>query len=141
DDVQAGPVSCVSIGPPALTRVVSRKMHGGAGTFDLTLNLGTPVTIEPRSGGSPSGNQTLVFNFVNTLNITNPVSSITATATTSSGTQNLAPTGQLLGDTHLYQVDMTGVPHKSHVTVTLHGVTDFLGNTGDEPPDHMDELL
>ena len=129
-------------GPPALTSVVSRKTHGAlTPPGDLPLNSGTPATIECRTGGIPSGNHTLVFSFVNTLNITNPVSSITATATTSSGTQTLSASGNIGTDTHQYFVNLTGVPNASHVTVTLNGVTDSLNNNGDEPPVHMDVLL
>jgi hypothetical protein len=142
DDVQAGPVSCTTIGPPAITSVVSRKNHGTlTPPGDLILNLGTPVTIECRTGGIPSGNHTLVFTFANTLNLVSPVSSITATATTSGGTQTLSPTGSLGTDTHQYFVTLNGVPNASHVTVTLLGVTDSLNNNGDEPPVHMDVLL
>jgi hypothetical protein len=122
------------------TSVVSRKQHGGAGIFDLTLNPGTPVTIEPRSGGNPNGTHTLVFSFLNTLNASNPVSSVIATATTGGGTQSVTASGQLLTDHHLYQVDLTGVPNASHVTVTLHGVTDSVSNNGDVSA-HMDVLL
>ena len=142
DDVQAGPVACANFGPPALTSVVSRKIHGMlTPPGDLPLNLGTPATIECRTGGIPSGNHTLVFTFANTLNIANPVSSITATATTSSGTQTLSASGNIGTDTHQYFVNLTGVPNASHVTVTLLGVTDSLNNNGDEPPVHMDVLL
>ena len=123
-----------------LTSVVSRKMHSGAGTFDLTLNSGTPVTIEPRAGGNPSGNHTLVFSFLNTLNTTNPVSSITATATTSGGTQNVTTAGNLGTDTHQYIVNLSTVPNASHLTVTLNSVTDSANNVGDISA-HMDVLL
>src|SRR4029077_16813504 len=130
DDVQAGPVSCTTIGPPAITSVVSRKNHGTlTPPGDLPLNLGTPATIECRTGGIPSGNHTLVFTFANTLNITNPVSSITATATTSSGTQTLSASGNIGTDTHQYFVNLTGVPNASHVTVTLNSVLDSTSNS------------
>ncbi|MGN6727752.1 MAG: rhamnogalacturonan lyase B N-terminal domain-containing protein, partial [Tepidisphaeraceae bacterium] len=48
--------------PPTMQSVVSRKVHGSAGTFDLPINLtatGTAATIEPRIGGG----STLVFTF------------------------------------------------------------------------------
>jgi uncharacterized repeat protein (TIGR01451 family) len=130
-----------TINPVALTSVVSRKNHGTlTPPGDLTLNSGTPATIECRTGGIPSGNHTLVFTFVNTLNATTPVSSITATATTSSGTQNLSPTGNLGTDIHQYFVTLNGVPNASHVNVTLNGVTDSLGHSGSASA-HMDVLL
>jgi PKD repeat protein len=129
-------------GPPPLNGVVSRKNHGTlTPPGDLVLTSSGTPTIECRTGGIPTGNHTLVFSFVSTLNATTPVSSITATATTSSGTQTLpTPTGSLLTDNHLYQVNLTSVPNASHVTVTLHGVTDTALHNGDVSA-HMDVLL
>src|SRR4029077_13395356 len=141
-----GPGDCASI-PPELTGATSRKTHGNltpppAGPGDLALNLdpSTAATIEPRSGGSPTGNHTLVFQFANTL--TGPgATSITATATTSSGTQNVTATGSIGTDTHEYIVNLTGVPNASHVNVTLNGVTDSVPSTGNVGPVRMDVLL
>jgi hypothetical protein len=135
------PSAVTCLPPPPLTAVVSRKTHGTiTPPFDLTLNLvpTTPATIEPRAGGSPSGNHTLVFRFANALT---GVTSVTATARTSSGTQNVTVNGAGTGigvDTgtgsHLneYTVSLTGVPNASHVTVTLNGVTD-VSNNGPSP--------
>jgi dockerin type I repeat protein len=124
--------------PPVLTSVVSRKTHGTLSPpGDLVLTSSGPATIEPRTGGIPSGNHTLVFSFVNTLNA---VSSVTATATTSGGPQSVTATGSIGTDTHQYIVNLTGVPNASHVNVTLNGVTDSTLNSGDVPA-HMDVLL
>jgi uncharacterized repeat protein (TIGR01451 family) len=143
----ASAMTTVSIGPPVPTSVVSRKTHGSltpppTGPGDLTLNLdpATAATIEPRSGGAPTGNHLLVFTFLNTLNATTPVTSITATATTSSGTVNVTASGSLGADTHQYLVSLTGVPNACHLAVTLHGVTDTAGNSGDIAPVRMDVL-
>ena len=105
---------------------------------DLPLNLGTPVTIEPRAGGIPSGNHKLVFTFANTLTV---VAGYTATYTTSSGTQTVTGTGSIGTDTHQYIVNLTGVPNACHVAVTLSGVTDSSGNRGNLAPVYMDVLL
>jgi hypothetical protein len=78
-----------------------------------------------------------VFQFVNTLGT---VTSITATATTSSGTQSLTPTGNIGTDTHEYIVNLTDVPNASHLNVTLNGVTDSANNIGDVSA-QMDVLL
>ena len=117
--------------------VVSRKTHGDAGSFDIDLPLTGSPGIECRSSGA-NGDYALVFSFVNTLNA---VSSITATATTSSGTQTLpTPTGNIGTDTHEYFVNLIGVPNASHVNVTLTGVTDSANVTGDVSA-HMDVLI
>jgi hypothetical protein len=150
-DNTAGPGDCATIpAVPELTGAASRKTHGSltpppAGPGDLTLDLNpsNPATIEPRLGGSPSGNHTLVFTFLNTLTAPG-ATSITATADTGSGPQPL-PQNQVSGsigtDAHDYIVDLTGVPNASHVSVTLHGVSDSAGNSGDIAPVRMDVLL
>ena len=50
--------------PVTLLGVVSRKVHGGAGTFDLPIDyaqpLGGPVTVEPRR---PGAGHEIVFRF------------------------------------------------------------------------------
>jgi hypothetical protein len=116
--------------------VVSRKTHGTLSPpGDLPLSTSGPATIECRSGGIPNGNHTLVFSFLNTLNA---VSSITATATTSSGSQSVTATGSISGNS--YTVDLTGVPNASHLDVTLNGVTDSASNVGNVSA-HMDVLL
>jgi hypothetical protein len=123
--------------PMVLSRVASRKTHGTAGTFDLTLNPDSPATIEARVGGISGGDHTLVFSFLNTLS---GVGSITATATTSSGTQAVTATGDVGTDPHQYVVNVTAVPNASHLNVTLNGVTDSANNVGDVSA-HMDVLL
>lgn len=150
-DNTAGPGDCAHLPtPPPLNAVVSRKTHGSvtpppAGPGDLTLNLdpSTSATVEPRLGGSSSGNHTLVFTFLNTLTGAG-ATSITATADTGGGPQPL-PQNQISGsigsDTHQYIVNLTGVPNVSHVSVTLHGVSDSAGNSGDITPVRMDVLL
>jgi hypothetical protein len=133
----AWPLPSAPILPPQLSKVVSKKTHTGIATpFELTLNLGTPVTIEPRAGGIPSGNHTLVFTFVNNVTV---VSGVNATATTSGGTQNATCTGSMGPNTNQYTVSCTGVPNASHLNVTLVRVVDSGSNIGDVSA-HMDVL-
>jgi hypothetical protein len=128
--------TCLPI--PQLISLVSRKTHTGlTPPGDLPLSLTAPFTIEPRSGGIPSGNHTLVFTFANTLT---SVSSITATATTSSGTQSVTCSSGGISGTQ-YTVNCTGVPNASHLAVTLNTVADTAGNSGTIGPVHMDVLF
>jgi hypothetical protein len=129
----------VTPAPVPLNSVVSRKTHGTAGTFDLLLSSGTPATIEPRAGGITSGDHTLVFSF---LNVVSAVNSVTATATTSSGTVpvTVLNTSGIGTDTHQYIVNLSGVPNASHLNVTLNSVTDSANDVGDVSA-HMDVLL
>jgi len=105
--------------PVPLTAVVSRKIHGGAGTFDIDLPLtGTPG-IECRSGGA-NGDYTVVFSFANTL-----TSVLRAAVTSGTGTVKNSGIGN---DAHQYIVNLTGVTNAQYLTVALANVIDSGGN-------------
>jgi hypothetical protein len=92
---------------PTLVSVVSRKLHGAAGNFDVDL---TPPAsgIECRSGGANS-DYTMVFTF------SNPV---TSCGVASSGTASSGP------NPNQCTVQLTGVPNAQYKTVQLTGVID-----------------
>jgi hypothetical protein len=94
-----------------LTKVVSRKTHGSAGTFDLDLAGGT--AIECRSGGA-NNSYTLVFSFTN---------SITSCGVASTGSATPGP------NSNQCSVDLN-VATGNYVTVQLTGVTDTSANVG-----------
>jgi hypothetical protein len=90
--------------------------------------------IECRTGPT-AGAHNVIATFTNTLT---SVASVSATATTSTGTTTLnpAPTGNIILDsnnnpTNQYSINLTGVPDASHVFITLHGVVDARGDSGD----------
>jgi hypothetical protein len=114
DDVQAGPVSCVSIGGPPVPTVVSRKTHGGAGTFDIPLPLApNPIGIECRSGG-PSNNHTVVMTFAL------PVTFSSATVCSGTGSvQSSSGSG-----TNTITANLTGVTNAQRINVCLLNATD-----------------
>ena len=90
---------------------VSRKTHGGAGTFDVPLPLSGAPGVECRSSG---GNHTLVFTFDNNV--------VSGTASVTSGTGTVSGSPSFSGNT--MTVNLTGVTDVQKITVTLHGVTD-----------------
>ena len=92
---------------------VSRKVHGGAGTFNLPLSaVATNPTTEPRIGPA----QTIVFTF------DKPIS--TATVTIAEGTATAgAPT--FSGNDVI--VGLTGVNNQQYVTVALTNVASVDG--------------
>jgi hypothetical protein len=105
--------------PPVPTAIVSRKTHGGAGTFNINLPLtGTPG-IECRSGGAANDYQ-VVLTFPSAVTFTN------ATVTTGVGSVN-SSSGS---GTTTVTVNLTGVTNAQTIKVTLQGVTDGV-NTGD----------
>jgi hypothetical protein len=101
--------------PLSLTMAVSRKVHGGAQTFDIDLPLTGNPSIECRSTGN---NHTLVFFFSN--NVTSGSAAVTA-GTGTAGTPTFS------GNT--MTVPLTGVTDVQTITVTLTNVIDQFSQT------------
>ncbi len=106
--------------PVQLNSVVSRKVHGGAGAFDVVLPLTGSPGIECRSGG-PTNDYTLVFTFANTL-------ASVAEASVTSGTGSVASSSIDNNDAHNYIVNLTGVANAQTITVSLTNVADSAGD-------------
>jgi Malectin domain len=136
-------LAAVEVTPiPPLSSVVSRMTHGSAGTFDVNfplLPMASPRGVECRSGvGGVSGNYTLVFGFVN------PLTSVTGASVTShnptAGTGSVS-SGAIGTDTHQYIVNLTGVSDQQYITVTLSGVHDSTGASGNIVGPQMGVLI
>ena len=97
--------------PLSLTSVVSRKVHGSAGTFDINLPLVGPRGVECRTPGQ-TGTSGVDYKVVFTF----------ATPMTGCG---VASTGTLVSGPNSNQctVNLTGIPNAQYTTVTLTGVT------------------
>ena len=107
--------------PPTPTAVVSRKIHGGAGTFDINLPLtGAGASgVECRSGGANNDYQ-IVFTFPTAVTFTGAaVSDGVGTVSNSSGSGTTTIT-----------LDLTGVTNAQRITITLQGASDG-ANTAD----------
>ena len=104
--------------PLALTSVVSRKAHTGAGSFDINLPLSGSPGVECRSSG---GNHKLVFTF------NNPV--VGGNAAVTSGTGNVSGAPLFSGTSNTMTVNLTGVTDVQMITVTLSNVMDSFGQT------------
>jgi hypothetical protein len=104
-----GAISFAVPGAPAVLQgVVSRKVHGAAGTFDLPLAAApSDPTTEPRTGPA----QTLVFTF------DRPVASATASVTEGAA---VATATTFSGNDVI--VGLTNVANQQYVTVTLTNV-------------------
>ncbi len=100
---------------PAISSIVSSKIQGSAGTFDLPLSatLTTP-TIEPRNGP----NHTIVFAFDRVV--------VSGTATVTEGIATVATT-QFSGPKMI--VNLTGVTNQQYVTVSVSAVQGGDGST------------
>jgi hypothetical protein len=100
---------------PTAVSAVSRKVHGGSGTFDINLPLtGTPG-VECRNG-PVSGEYQVVVNFAN------PVSLSGASVTSGTGNVN---TVSASGST--VTVNLTGVTNAQRLAISLADVNDGTG--------------
>jgi hypothetical protein len=116
-----------------LAKVVSRKTHGSAGTFDLDLPIGGSPGIECRSGGA-NGDYTIVLAF------TDDLTSVQG-ANLSSGTGSVSSNAIDPNDARNYIVNLTGVTNAQYLTVSLRNVTDSTGNFSSSVPATMGVLL
>jgi hypothetical protein len=134
DDVEFTNLACDI--PPTPTLVVSRFTHGavtppptGPGDISLTLPVGaSPRAVEPRSSASlGAGNYQLVFTFPNTL------TSVTGASVTghnpANGTGSVSGAPIMSGNT--CTVNLTNVSNAQYIQVTLTGVADIVGSSGD----------
>jgi hypothetical protein len=112
----------VRVGPnaPQAQSAFSRKVHGGAGTFDVSLPLTGNVGVECRSGGATNDYQ-MIVNFASAVT----VESVAVTSGTGSVSSFSVGGAQVT-------VNLTGVTNVQRITVTLHNVNDGT-STGDVP--------
>ena len=103
---------------PQLVSVVSRKVHGGAGTFDINLPLTGPRGIEcrnPGSTGTPNVDYKLIFTFAG--DVSNCGSANMGTVTPGPGSNQCT-------------VNLNGLPNAQNITVSLTGATTACGASG-----------
>ena len=100
---------------PVAQSAVSRKTHGGAGTFDISLPLTGNAGIECRSGSGPNadGHQVIVT-------FANPV---TDSGVTVSSVDGLATATQSVSG-GVVTVDLSNVKDGQTITITLKNVND-----------------
>ena len=100
-------------------QVVSRKVHGAAGPFDINLPLSAAPGIECRSGGTNNDYQ-LVFTFPSTVTL--------SSATVRAGIGSVSSSSG--SGTNSITANLTSVTNGQKITLTLAGVNDGT-NTGD----------
>jgi hypothetical protein len=110
--------ACTTPTPVQLTSVVSRAIHGSAGTFDVDLTSGNGIECRMIDA---NGDYMLVFTFSNTLKTV-------GSATVTSGTGKAATSNIDSNDAHNCIVNLTGVTNAQHITVSLGNVTDSAGD-------------
>jgi hypothetical protein len=112
--------------------VVSRKIHGPAGAFDISLPLSGPIGLESRAPG-PNQSYQLVYTFP--AAVQNPGQAGVIQGTAAAATPVLGP------GPNQVTVNLTGVANKQHLVVNLSNVRDSVGNPLSSIGAHMDVLV
>jgi CSLREA domain-containing protein len=103
--------------------VGSRKTHGSAGSFNVSLPLTGPIGIECRTGGATNDHQlVLTFPVPVTVN-NNPQAQITS-GTGQVGSGGVSNGGQVSINGPTVTVPLTGVTNAQRITITLFNVSD-----------------
>jgi hypothetical protein len=130
DDVQAGPTTCANFNAPMT--VVSRKIHGIAGTFDIDLPLAGTAGVECRAAG-PGDSYTLIYTFNGTVGFAGTATKVQGSETV--GTAAIGP------NPNQVTVPLSGVTNLQHVVVSLDGVRDQIGGLLGSLTARMDVVL
>ena len=128
-------VTCLPV--PPLTKVVSEKIHDGAGAKDINFPLTGTRGVECRGTGS-TNDYTLIFTFLNPL--TGVAGAGVTNHTPSNGTGSVSST--LLGPgANQCTVNLTHVSTGQYITVTLNNVMDKANNSGNVVSPQMGILV
>jgi hypothetical protein len=118
NDIGAFELGGVAPQPPAPLSVVSRKVHGSAGAFDIDL-LATPLRTECRSGGT-GGTHQIVLTFAGDVTVTD----LEVASSDNQATATLSYNGPVL------TVNLSQVANAQTTSIKLVNVSDEI-NTGD----------
>jgi hypothetical protein len=105
-----------NVSPPPPQSAFSRKVHGGAGTFDVPLPLTGNVGVECRTGGTTNDYQ-IIINFATSVTVGN--------ALVTAGTGSV---GSFTVSGSQVTVNLTGVTNIQRITVLLSNVNDGTHN-------------
>ena len=117
---------------PLPAGIVSRKVHGAAGPFDINLPTSGNAGIECRTGGANNA-YTLIYTFGTNLKFAG-----TAAVTGGNATAGLPALGPNLNQV---TVNLTNVTNAQHLVVNLTGAQDNAGATLSSMSARLDVLL
>ena len=109
--------------PPFLAGVVSRKMHGNAGEFDIALPLAGSGGVECRSGGATRDYQ-LVFSFSAPITVTGEPQAEVVSGGGEVGSGGVSNNGSVVVNGDTVTVPLTNVEDVRRLEVLLRSVRD-----------------
>jgi hypothetical protein len=113
-------VNGIDVPPPPLS-IVSRKVHGAAGTLDIALPLTGAPGIECRSGGS-TGDYQIVITFANTVTVNGAVQAKVTSGTGDVGSGGVPNGGAVTVNGAMVTIPLTNVANAQTIMVTLFDV-------------------
>lgn len=108
---------------PAATSAVSRKTHGGAGSFDVALPLSGAPGVECRAGGA-TNDYTMVVTFGAAVSVNGAPQANVASGSATIGSGGVANGGAVSVSGNVVMIPLTNVSNAQTILVSLNGVTD-----------------
>jgi hypothetical protein len=107
--------------PPPPLSVVSRKIHGAAGTLDINLPLTGSPGVECRSGGA-TGDYQVIITFANTVTVNGTVQARVTSGLGDVGTGGVPNGGAVSVNGAVVTVPLTNIANAQTIGVTLFDV-------------------
>ncbi len=115
--------------PPTPTSIVSRKVHGSAGTFEIDLPTLGPSGVECRRGGA-TGDYELVITFPNPVAVSGNPQAEVSSGVGLIGVGGAGNGGAVAVNENIVHIPMTNVADRQRIVVALRTVSDE-AHTGD----------
>jgi len=106
---------------PTATSAVSRKTHGAAGNFDVSLPLTGTTGVEDRSGGA-TNDFTMIVTFNGNVTVTGSPQAQVTMGTGTIGSGGVSNGGAVTVAGNVVTIPLTNVADQQTINVTLNGV-------------------
>ena len=106
---------------PTVTSAVSRKTHGAAGNFDVSLPLTGTTGVEDRSGGA-TDDFTMIVTFSGNVTVTGSPQAQVTMGTGTIGSGGVSNGGAVTVAGNIVTIPLTNVADQQTINVTLNGV-------------------
>ncbi len=106
---------------PVAQNAVSRKIHGGAGTFDVDLGVSGPPGIECRSGGA-TDDYAIVVTFANSVTVSGSPQAQINSGVGTIGSGGVSNGGMVTVSGNTVTIPLTNVTNAQTITVRLNSV-------------------